>query len=115
MPNWKLSLTAILVFTFIGLPAIGQETGNETLQKLDVLSWSSELMMKGGESSEVILAEDSHQEPGEFSELKEGLHKLDPTDEVELAVEKHSLAGESEGSNQFIEYLKKVFGSAMSF
>ena len=45
MFNWKLVLASLALFTFVGLPAIGQEMNVPSLKKLDLLAWSSEVMM----------------------------------------------------------------------
>ncbi len=113
--NWKVALSSALVFTFIGLPAIGQEIGNESLKKLDLLGYSSELMMTGKHESDVELAEDVEPVHGEFSELSKGVQKAHHSEEVELSSEHQSLAGEPEGDGSLIQFLKKVFGDAMSF
>ena len=121
MPNWKIALTAVLLFTFVGLPAIGQEMNVPSLQKLDLLAWSSDIMMSKENSPhvnnpEVNIAEES----GEFTVLKEGIRKLE---KVSVASEKegtphHSVAGEAESEGKdrgFLHFLRNVFSSAMSF
>ncbi len=113
--NWKHALAATLVFTFIGLPAIGQETGNKSLEKFDLLGYSSELMMTGKHDASVELAEDHAQGHEELDELSEGVQKLSHDEAVELSNEHQSLSGEPEGDGKFIQFLKKVFGDAMSF
>ncbi len=113
--NWKVALSAALLFTFIGLPAIGQETGNESLKKLDLLGYSSELMMTGKHEVEVQLAEDLDRDHGELSELSQGVQKTSHGEEVELSSEHQSLSGEPEGDGELIQFLKKVFGDAMDF
>lgn len=110
MLNWKPALVTVLLFTFVGLPAIGQEMNVPSLQKLDVLAWSSQVMMSKEntphlDNGEVEIAT----EAGEFSELKLGLNKLERL---------HSEAGEPESAEKetgVVPFLKNVFSSAMSF
>lgn len=121
MTNWKIALTSLALFTFVGLPAIGQEMNVPSLQKLDLLAWSSQVMMSKDsvphlDNPEVNIAE----ETGEFSALKEGVHKLE---KVSMAAEEenepeHSIAGEPEPSTEqagFLHFLRNVFSSAMDF
>ncbi|MEK9159525.1 MAG: hypothetical protein AAB383_02220 [Patescibacteria group bacterium] len=119
MFNWKLVLASLALFTFVGLPAIGQEMNVPSLKKLDLLAWSSEVMMSKEnvphiENPAVNIAE----EVGEFSELKEGIHKLG---RISMASEKeeephHSIAGEPEPEEEgFLHFLRNIFSSAMNF
>ena len=110
--TWKIALTTVLLFTFVALPAIGQEMDIPSLKRLDLLAWSSDVMMSKNdtphiEDHEVEIAE----ETGEFSELKLGLQKTEEPSP-------HSIAGEPEHSPEqtgFLHFLRKVFSSAMSF
>lgn len=121
MPNWKIALTSALLFTFVGLPAIGQEMDVPSLKKLDLLAWSSQVMMSKEntphvDNPEVNIAE----ETGEFAVLKEGIHKLE---RVSMASEEeeeppHSVAGEPEPESEktgLLHLLRNVFSSAMDF
>lgn len=92
MQNWKIALLSALLFTFVALPAIGQEMNVPSLKKLDLISWSSEVLLSEEEEVEV--------------------HALSGDEE------KHSMAGEEEESkeeNWLLHFLKNVFSSAMSF
>lgn len=121
MTNWKIALTTVLLFTFVALPAVGQEMNIPSLKKLDVLAWSSHVMMSKEntphlDNPEVKIAE----EAGEFSKLAEGVHK---TQQLSLAAEHeepapHSIAGEPEHGEKetgLLPFLRNVFRSAMDF
>lgn len=101
MQNWKIALLSALLFTFVALPAIGQEMNVPSLKKLDLISWSSEVLLAEEEELEV------HALSGD--EEKEETH-----DEVE----KHSMAGDHEEApeeNWLLHFLRNIFSSAMSF
>lgn len=97
MQNWKITLLAVLLFTFVALPSIGQEMDIPSLKKLDPLTWGSE----------ILLAEE---------ELE-----VHPVSEDEIK-DVHSLAGDysTESSDKkedgwFLHFLRKIFSSAMKF
>lgn len=101
MQNWKIALLSALLFTFVALPAIGQEMNVPSLKKLDPLTWSSE----------ILLAEEEEVEVHALSGDEE---KEDPHGDLE----KHSMAGDHEEAheeNWLLHFLRNVFSSAMSF
>lgn len=117
MPKWKIALASLALFTFVGLPAVGQEMDIPSLKKLDLLAWSSEIMMSKSNTPQL----DHHavnvaEETGEFGELKVGLDEVSMASEHEEEETAHSLAGEPELATEgFLHFLRKIFSSAMDF
>lgn len=111
MQNWKIALLSALLFTFVALPAIGQEMNVPSLKKLDLISWGSEILLAEEHSTESSSKIEVHALSGD--EEKEETHS---------ELEKHSMAGdystESSGKkeeNWLLHFLRNVFSSAMSF
>lgn len=103
MQIWKIALLSVLLFTFVALPAIGQEMNVPSLKKLDLISWGSEVLLAEEEAVEVEV----HALSGD--EEKEESH---------TELEEHSMAGEEEEvkeENWLLHFLRNVFSSAMSF
>lgn len=101
MQNWKIALLSTLLFTFVALPAIGQEMDVPSLKKLDPLTWSSEILLAEEEEVEV------HAISGDKEE--ESVHEVTSV---------HSMAGDHEEApeeNWLLHFLRNVFSSAMSF
>ncbi len=100
MQKWKIALLTALLFTFVALPAIGQELNVPSLKKLDLLTWSSE----------VLLAEEEIE-----------IHAVSGDEEIEVVhdeADTRSMAGDKEEPEEehwLLHFLRNVFSSAMSF
>ncbi len=101
MQNWKIALLSTLLFTFVALPAIGQEMNVPSLKKLDPLTWSSEILLAEEEPETHAISGDKEEE--------ETVHEITSV---------HSMAGDHEEAaeeNWLLHFLRNVFSSAMSF